>query len=109
MVNSAATKKNRAVLEVLNTGRTVAAIQEASTPAMARQIAPVADMSRIEFKHDLNIRVVGDGAEVRSHESRSDGGVRIDDIVLGVVQKGLADGKMDGLMGSLYGLNRRGR
>jgi hypothetical protein len=88
VVNSAATKRHRGVLEMLNTGRTVAAIQEASTPAMARQIAPVADMSRIEFKHDLNMRV--------------------DDLVLSIVQSGVANGKMDGIFGRLYGLRRQG-
>ncbi|MEQ8444873.1 MAG: hypothetical protein RIB57_03195 [Pelagibacterium sp.] len=107
VVNADATSRNRTVLESINSGAAAADLF-GSTGMAARQVAPVADMSRIDFRHDLNIRVVGDGAEVKSHESRSDGGMRVDDVVLGVVQKGLADGKMDGMFKRLYGLNRRG-
>lgn len=58
-----------------------------------------------------NVQIINNGppVEVQSQKKVNQGGVSIDQIVIGAVKKGIANGTLDGINEQVYGLKRRGR
>ncbi|HEY4200059.1 MAG TPA: hypothetical protein VGM83_05825 [Devosiaceae bacterium] len=110
VMNAAATKKNRRLLEMLNSGFDGVLALASGGPASRHPTAgPNVDVNSLDPQVNLQIINMGPPVDTKGQKtSKGPNGGTMKQILVGPLKQAFAGGTMDGLMKSLYGIERKG-
>lgn len=106
VVRAAAARQHRALLEAMNAGSLAAFADGGFVGRSASIVAPTLSGG----SGDLQVRIINEGGqpmEATSASRKNEGGVDIVDIVMQAWGRGMGEGRGDGLMNAMFGVQRQ--